>query len=127
MSENAFQAQKHFDLNGKTYKYYDLKALEEAGIGKISRLPFSIRVLLESLVRQHDGHVISDEHVKALANWGTKDGENVDVPFKPSRVILQDFTGVPAVVDLASLRKAMVDMGGEPDSINPEVPVDLVI
>ncbi|HLR80472.1 MAG TPA: aconitate hydratase AcnA [Bacillota bacterium] len=126
-AKNSFNAKKSFQSNGKTYNYYDLKALEEAGIGKISRLPFSIRVLLESLVRQHDGHVISDEHVKALANWGTKDGENVDVPFKPSRVILQDFTGVPAVVDLASLRKAMVDMGGEPDSINPEVPVDLVI
>lgn len=126
-AKNSFNAKKSFQSNGKTYNYYDLKALEKAGIGKISRLPFSIRVLLESLVRQHDGHVISDEHVKALANWGTKDGENVDVPFKPSRVILQDFTGVPAVVDLASLRKAMVDMGGEPDSINPEVPVDLVI
>src|SRR5699024_107941 len=94
---------------------------------KVSRLPFSIRVLLESLIRQHDGHVIKDEHVEGLAKWGTKEGQGVDVPFKPSRVILQDFTGVPAVVDLASLRKAMVDMGGEPDKINPEVPVDLVI
>lgn len=118
---------KQFDLNGKTYNYYQLKALENAGIGKISRLPFSIRVLLESLIRQKDDHVIKDEHVEGLSKWGTKDGEGVDVPFKPSRVILQDFTGVPAVVDLASLRKAMVDMGGEPNKINPEVPVDLVI
>ncbi|HEX6593545.1 MAG TPA: aconitate hydratase AcnA [Bacillota bacterium] len=125
-AKNSFNAKKSFDLNGKTYNYYHLKALEEAGIGNISRLPFSIRVLLESLVRQHDGRVITDEHVKALANWG-KTEDKVDVPFKPSRVILQDFTGVPAVVDLASLRKAMVDMGGEPDKINPEVPVDLVI
>ncbi|MDY0405786.1 aconitate hydratase AcnA [Virgibacillus sp. 179-BFC.A HS] len=127
MGENSFQAKKQFTLNGKTYNYYNLKALEESGLGKINRLPFSIRVLLESLLRQHDGRVIKDEHVKALAKWGTKEGEGVDVPFKPSRVILQDFTGVPAVVDLASLRKAMVDMGGEPDKINPEVPVDLVI
>ncbi|WP_404452730.1 aconitate hydratase AcnA [Virgibacillus necropolis] len=127
MTQNAFQAKKQFELNGKTYNYYQLKALEEAGIGNIARLPFSIRVLLESIVRQHDGHVIKDEHVKGLTKWGTKEGEGVDVPFKPSRVILQDFTGVPAVVDLASLRKAMVDMGGEPDKINPEVPVDLVI
>lgn len=102
-----------------------MKALEEKGLGKISELPFSIRVLLESVLRQYDGHVIKDEHVEKLAQWVK--GEKVDVPFKPSRVILQDFTGVPAVVDLASLRKAMVDMGGSPDQINPEVPVDLVI
>ncbi|WP_026907535.1 aconitate hydratase AcnA [Paucisalibacillus globulus] len=128
MGENiAFNAKKKFDLNGKTYNYYELKALEEAGLGKIDRLPFSIRVLLESLVRQYDGRVINDEHVKALTKWGTKDGVGVDVPFKPSRVILQDFTGVPAVVDLASLRKAMVDLGGKAEEINPEVPVDLVI
>ncbi|GAB2548578.1 aconitate hydratase AcnA [Gracilibacillus alcaliphilus] len=124
-NQNAFQAKKQFELNGKTYNYYQLKALEEAGIGNIDRLPFSIRVLLESLIRQYDGRVINDVHVKSLANWGKGKGE--DVPFKPSRVILQDFTGVPAVVDLASLRKAMVDMGGSPESINPEVPVDLVI
>lgn len=126
MGEN-FNAKKKFELNGKTYNFYQLKALEEAGLGKIDRLPYSIRVLLESLVRQYDGRVINDEHVKGLAKWGTKEGEGVDVPFKPSRVILQDFTGVPALVDLASLRKAMVDLGGEPNKINPEVPVDLVI
>jgi aconitate hydratase len=124
---NTFNAKKQFELNGKTYNYYELKALEESNLGEVSRLPFSIRVLLESLLRQHDGHQIKDEHVKALAKWGTPAGKEADVPFKPSRVILQDFTGVPAVVDLASLRKAMVDMGGEPDKINPEVPVDLVI
>lgn len=124
---NSFNAKKQFELNGKTYNYYQLKAVENAGLGKVSRLPFSIRVLLESLIRQQDGHQIKEEHVKGLAKWGTKDGEGVDVPFKPSRVILQDFTGVPAVVDLASLRKAMVDMGGKPSEINPEVPVDLVI
>ncbi|MCA0983187.1 aconitate hydratase AcnA [Halobacillus yeomjeoni] len=127
MASNAYNARKQFDLNGQTYNYYDLKALEDAGHGKISRLPFSIRILLESLLRQHDGRVIKDEHVESLANWGTENSKGEDVPFKPSRVILQDFTGVPAVVDLASLRKAMVDMGGSPDKINPEVPVDLVI
>src|SRR5699024_7135250 len=103
--KNKFNAKKELELNGKTYKYYHLKTLEELGVGKIARLPFSIRVLLESVLRQHDGNVIKDEHVNGLAKWGTKDGEGVDVPFKPSRVILQDFTGVPAVVDLASLRK----------------------
>jgi aconitate hydratase len=122
----TFRSKKQFELDGKTYNYFDLKAIEEAGFGKVDRLPFSIRVLLESVIRQHDGKVIKDEHVEGLAKWGTKEGDT-DVPFKPSRVILQDFTGVPAVVDLASLRKAMVDMGGDPDKINPEVPVDLVI
>ncbi|GLO66330.1 aconitate hydratase [Oceanobacillus kimchii] len=124
---NAFNARKQFELNGKKYNYYRLRNLEEAGKGKLDRLPFSVRVLLESLLRQHDGHQIKDEHVESLANWGTKKASGADVPFKPSRVILQDFTGVPAVVDLASLRKAMVDLGGEPNKINPEVPVDLVI
>ena len=122
-----FRQEKSFELNGKTYNYYELKAIEEAGLGNVERLPFSIRILLESVIRQHDGRVIKDEHVEGLAKWGTEEGKNTDVPFKPSRVILQDFTGVPAVVDLASLRKAMVDMGGDPDQINPEVPVDLVI
>ncbi|WP_102335878.1 aconitate hydratase AcnA [Salimicrobium jeotgali] len=127
MADHPFNAKKQFESNGKTYNYYDLKSLEDAGIGKISRLPFSIRILLESLLRQHDGRVIADEHVESLAKWGQSDSKQEDVPFKPSRVILQDFTGVPAVVDLASLRKAMVDMGGKPEEINPEVPVDLVI
>src|SRR5699024_9539473 len=99
---------------------------EEANLGDVARLPFSIRVLLESVLRQYDGRVIKDEHIEGLAKWG-KTEEKEDVPFKPSRVILQDFTGMPAVVDLASLRKAMVDMGGDTSKMNPEVPVDIVI
>src|SRR5699024_6724599 len=122
----TFRSIKQFESNGKTYKYYDLIGIEDAGLSKVDRFPFSIRVVLESVIRQDDGKVIKDDHVKGLAKWGTKEGDT-DVPFKPSRVILQDFTGVPAVVDLASLRKAMVDMGGDPAKINPEVPVDLVI
>src|SRR5699024_463110 len=117
-NDKAFRSKKNFELNGKTYNYYDLKAIEEANLGEVGRLPFSIRVLLESVIRQYDGRVIKDEHIEGLANWG-KSTEATDVPFKPSRVILQDFTGVPAVVDLASLRKAMVDMGGDPQRINP--------
>lgn len=128
MAKNdVFNARKSFELNGKRYNYYQLKALEEAGIGNVSKLPYSIKVLLESVLRQYDGRVITKEHVENLAKWGTSDVKEVDVPFKPSRVILQDFTGVPAVVDLASLRKAMADMGGDPDKINPLKPVDLVI
>ena len=125
---DVFNSQKHFEVNGKRYHYYNLKALEEAGAGQVSKLPYSIKVLLESVLRQYDGRVITKEHVENLAKWGTDEQSiDVDVPFKPSRVILQDFTGVPAVVDLASLRKAMADIGGNPDKINPEIPVDLVI
>ncbi|HGH5551611.1 TPA: aconitate hydratase AcnA [Staphylococcus pseudintermedius] len=120
------QAKKSFQLNGKSLTYYDLNTLEEQGYTQISRLPYSIRVLLESVLRQEDGFVITDEHIKALSSFG-KENEKGEVPFKPSRVILQDFTGVPAVVDLASLRKAMDDVGGDLTKINPEVPVDLVI
>lgn len=120
------QAKKSFQLNGKSLTYYDLNTLEEQGYTQISRLPYSIRVLLESVLRQEDGFVITGEHIKALSSFG-KENEKGEVPFKPSRVILQDFTGVPAVVDLASLRKAMDDVGGDLTKINPEVPVDLVI
>jgi aconitate hydratase len=127
VKHDPFHARTSFEVNGKTYQYYRLNALEDAGIGKISRLPYSIKVLLESVLRQVDGRVIKNEHVENLAKWGTADVKDIDVPFKPSRVILQDFTGVPAVVDLASLRKAMADLGGDPDKINPEITVDLVI
>ena len=120
------QSKKSFEVRGKSYTYYDLKSLEEQGLTKISKLPYSIRVLLESVLRQEDDFVITDDHIKALAHFG-KEGNKGEVPFKPSRVILQDFTGVPAVVDLASLRKAMNDVGGDINKINPEVPVDLVI
>ncbi len=125
--ETLYNSKRTFEVNNETYHYYDLKAIEEAGVGNISRLPYSIRVLLESVLRQHDGHVIKEEHVENLANWGTDKLKSIDVPFKPARVILQDFTGVPAVVDLASLRKAMSDLGGNPKEINPAIPVDLVV
>lgn len=124
---DVFNARSTFDVNGKEYSYYRLGALEEAGIGNVSKLPYSVKVLLESVLRQFDGKVINKEHVENLAKWGTSELKDIDVPFKPSRVILQDFTGVPAVVDLASLRKAMKDMGGDPSQINPEIPVDLVV
>ena len=127
MAKDIYNARKSFEVDGKRYHYYQLAALENAGIGKVSKLPYSIKVLLESVLRQMDDFVIKQEHVENLAKWGTDEVKEVDVPFKPSRVILQDFTGVPAVVDLASLRKAMADLGGDPNKINPEKPVDLVI
>ncbi|GAK01961.1 LOW QUALITY PROTEIN: aconitate hydratase [Geomicrobium sp. JCM 19037] len=127
MSEtnDLYQAKKTFDVNGESYVYYDLQSL--SNVADVTKLPYSIKVLLESLLRQQDGKVIKKEHVESLAKWGTKGGGTEDVPFKPSRVILQDFTGVPAVVDLASLRKAIADFGGDPSSIDPAIPADLVV
>ena len=128
MTKNdVYQARKSFEIEGERYNYYSLDAIEKAGDGQVSRLPYSIKVLLEAVLRQVDGRVITKEHVANLAKWGTSEQQDIDVPFKPSRVILQDFTGVPVVVDLASLRKAMAELGGDPDKINPEIPVDLVI
>ena len=128
MTKNdVYQARKSFEIEGQRYNYYSLDAIEKAGDGKVSRLPYSIKVLLEAVLRQVDGRVITKEHVANLAKWGTSEQQDIDVPFKPSRVILQDFTGVPVVVDLASLRNAFAALGGDPDKINPEIPVDLVI
>ncbi|MFF2752965.1 aconitate hydratase AcnA [Psychrobacillus sp. NPDC058041] len=124
---NLHNSRTSFSLNGKEYNYYRLAAIEEAGIAKVSRLPYSIKVLLESVLRQYDGYVIKEDHVNQLAKWGKDANTEAEVPFKPSRVVLQDFTGVPVVVDLASLRSAMNEMGGNPDKINPAIPVDLVI
>ena len=111
---------------GKSLKYYSLKKLEEAGVGPISKLPFSIRILLESVLRNCDGYAFTEDHVKQLANW-TPNGERKETPYKPARVVLQDFTGVPAIVDLAAMRDAMKELGGDPSKINPLVRCDLVI
>ena len=124
---NLHNSRASFTVNGKEYNYYRLAAIEEAGIANVSRLPYSIKVLLESVLRQYDGYVIKEDHVNQLAKWGKDADTEAEVPFKPSRVVLQDFTGVPVVVDLASLRSAMKEMGGNPDKINPAIPVDLVI
>ncbi|WP_088291741.1 aconitate hydratase AcnA [Ureibacillus sinduriensis] len=127
MASNLHNSRSSFDVNGKTYNFYRLSALEEAGVANVSRLPYSIKVLLESVLRQFDDYVIKEEHVNNLAKFGAGADVDGEVPFKPSRVVLQDFTGVPVVVDLASLRSAMKELGGNPDKINPAIPVDLVI
>lgn len=115
------------EVKGKKYSYYSLPKLAEKGFPQISRMPYSIRILLEAVVRQQDGFVIQDEDVKAVASYNPKDVKTVEVPFKPARVIMQDFTGVPGVVDLAAMRDAVVEMGNDPEKINPILPVDLVI
>lgn len=107
--------------------YFRLSKLQEDGLAQIDRLPFSIRILLESLLRNCDGYLVQPADVVGLANWSAGASSDVEIAFKPGRVILQDFTGVPAVVDLAALRSAMARMGGDPEKINPRVPVDLVI
>ena len=112
--------------SGKAY-YYSLDALQNKGFSNIHRLPFTIKVLLESVLRECDGYVVSEDDVARLASYDPYNPADVEIPFKPARVVLQDFTGVPAVVDLAALRHAMAKMGGDPKKINPTVPVDLVI
>lgn len=127
MSQNIKEkARKQLVENGKTYEYYSLASLRDEGYN-IDHLPYSIKVLLESVLRQLDGHAITEDHVRNLADWTRGNYDGKEVPFKPARVILQDFTGVPAVVDLAALRDAMAKVGGDVSKINPEIPVDLVI
>ena len=106
---------------------YRLDALEKAGLTQLNKLPFSIRILLEQALRQLDGEAITEQHVRDLAGWDATATERPSVPFKPARVVMQDFTGVPAVVDLAAMRSAVARLGGDPKKVNPLVPVDLVI
>ena len=124
--QNDYSVRETLEVGGKPFVYYRLSGLEEQGLGKISKLPFSIKVLLEAAVRQFDGRAITKEHVKQLATWA--DGrEEKEIPFIPARIVLQDFTGVPVVVDLAAMRDTVKKSGGDPKQINPLVPVDLVI
>ena len=127
MSKNSFGARQRFDTGSGPAYYYRLAALQEQGLGNIDRMPYSIKVLLEALLRNEDGFVVRDEDIRKLAAYDPKNPSQDEVPFMPARVVLQDFTGVPAVVDLAALRSAMERMGGDPAKINPQVPVDLVI
>jgi len=128
MAKNdAYKVKSSLQVGNKSYAYYRLQGLEEQGIGEVSKLPFSIKVLLEAAVRQFDGRAITKEHVNQLANWTKGRDSNQEVPLMPARIVLQDFTGVPAVVDLAAMRIAMKRAGGDPKRINPLVPVDLVI
>lgn len=126
-TKDQFSLSRTLEAGGKSYRYYHLQSLEEQGLGKISSLPFSIKVLLEAAVRQFDGHAITEEHVKQLAAWADGGGRNKEIPFIPARIVLQDFTGVPVVVDLAAMRDTVKKAGGDPKQINPLVPVDLVI
>jgi len=131
MSDNhhsdPFGARATLETAGGPVVIYRLSRLEEEGLGAVSRLPYSIRVLLEAALRQVDGFAVTADDVRNLAGWHAPDPGTQEFPYKPARVILQDFTGVPGVVDLAALRAAMARLGGDPARINPEIPVDLVI
>ena len=125
--KNSFGAKETLQVGSNSYTYYRLDKLKEDGLGKIDELPFSIKVLLEAVLRTENGYDVTEKDVKTLASYNPKNPVATEIPFKPARVILQDFTGVPAVVDLAALRSAMARMGGDPSKINPQIPVDLVI
>ncbi len=126
-TQNPFNSASTLETAGGTVGIHRLSALEEAGLGDVASLPYVIKVLLEAATRRLDGHTITEGHVAELAAWRTESQGEAEIPFTPARVILQDFTGVPAVVDLAALRSAMARMGGDPKRINPQVPADLVI
>jgi aconitate hydratase len=126
-SLDSFRCCKTLQVGSKSYAYYSLPTAERNGLKGISRLPFSMKVLLENLLRNEDGRTVTKDDIKAVAEWlKTKTSER-EIAFRPARVLMQDFTGVPAVVDLAAMRDAMKQLGGDPKKINPQVPVDLVI
>ena len=122
---NSFNARAELEVGGKTYEIYRIDALQDKG--DIARLPFAMKVLLENLLRNEDGRSVRAADIEAVASWDAKNADAKEIGFMPSRVLLQDYTGVPVVVDLAAMRDAMKDLGGDPDSINPLQPVDLVI
>src|SRR6266571_4712178 len=127
-AHDLFGSLQEFDLGGgKRGKLYSLPALEAAGVSKISRLPVSIRIVLESVLRNVDGKKVTERDVRTLANWNAKSPAQEEIPFVVARIVLQDFTGVPLVVDLAAMRSAVKELGGDPKIIEPLVPVDLVV
>ena len=122
---------KHFvqtiQCQGKSLRYYNIQKLTDEGIADINRLPFAIRILVENLLRKLDGKVVTESDLLNIAQWQRRYDEPVEIPHHPARVLMQDFTGVPAVVDLAAMRDAVKDLGGDPAKINPLVPVELIV
>ncbi|MDP2994657.1 MAG: aconitase family protein, partial [Anaerolineales bacterium] len=132
MPQDFFKSRDVLSVGNKKYTIYRLDALEKAGLTKLDRLPFSIRIMLEAALRQCNDREITQEDVRNIAAWTPlpsplQEGSRPGIPFLPARVVMQDFTGVPAVVDLAAMRAAVARLGGDPKKINPLVPVDLVI
>src|ERR1700736_5420897 len=126
-SKNSFGTLDTLQVDGKSYEIFRLGALEKKGVGHVSKLPFSLRVLLENLLRQEDGRFVHAGDIEALAGWNPNAATQKEISFMPARVLLQDFTGVPAVVDFAAMREAIRTLGGDPKKINPLLPAELVI
>ena len=124
---DEFGARTRLECSGGSGVLYRIQKLAEDGIAEVSRLPYSIKILLEAALRQCDGFEITREDVERIARWSPETAGKEEIPFKPARVVMQDFTGVPAVVDLAVMRDAVADLGGDPEKVNPLIPVDLVI
>ncbi|MFM8384498.1 MAG: aconitase family protein, partial [Actinomycetota bacterium] len=122
MSKNSFGAKRVLEVSGKNYEIFDITGLEGA-----ASLPFSLKILLENLLRTEDGANITASQIKALANWNPDSQPDTEIQFTPARVIMQDFTGVPCVVDLATMREAIAELGGDPTKVNPLAPAELVI
>lgn len=127
MQRDLFQSRDFIKTSYGEFQIYRLSALEQQGITRLDQVPFSIRIMIESLLRQYDGNNISEQDVKNIAGWLPQTKNRPSLPFCPARVVMQDFTGVPAIVDLAAMRSAMKRLGGDPNKINPLVPIDLVI
>src|SRR3954471_20397664 len=126
-TKNSFHTRTEIRAGGRTVQIYSLPALEKAGFSGVSRLPFSMKILLENLLRREDGAFVKADDIRAVAQWNATANAEKEISFMPARVLLQDFTGVPCVVDLAAMRDAMAALGGDPDRINPLQPVELVI
>src|SRR6202051_337621 len=126
-SKNSFGTLDTLQVDGKSYEIFRLSALEKKGVGHVSKLPFSLRVLLENLLRQEDGRFVHPGDIEALAGWDPNAATQKEISFMPARVLLQDFTGVPAVVDFAAMREAIRTLGGDPKKVNPLLPAELVI
>ena len=126
IGQDTLKARATLTAGGQEYHFFSLpKAAEH--IGDLTRLPVSLKVLLENVLRFEDGAATTVEHAKAIAEWVKTGTSDKEVPFRPSRILMQDFTGVPAVVDLAAMRDGIIKLGGSPDKVNPLIPVDLVI
>ena len=127
VGHDTLKTRSTLTVEGQSFDYFSLEAAARAGLGDVSRLPYSLKVLLENLLRHEDGHTVTVEDIKAVAAWVDSEGSHREIAYRPARVLMQDFTGVPAVVDLAAMRDAVVALGGDASHINPLSPVDLVI
>jgi aconitate hydratase len=127
VSQNSFQTRSSLNVGGQRFTYFSLPLLEKAGYSGLARLPYSLKILLENLLRREDARFVDRDDIETLAGWDVTSKAAREIAFMPARVLLQDFTGVPAVVDLAAMRDGVIRLGGDPRKVNPLQPVELVI